>query len=85
MSEEDFDESAQAAYKSELAAVAGVSPSDISLAVAGGSITVTATIATSSTATAQAAAAGVSNAISDAASNGQFLGVTVVSLPVQPT
>ena len=82
---EAFDAAAQASYISQLATTAGVTPSDVTLAITGGSITVTATIRTENETAAQSASTAIAAAISATASSNTFLGFTTAITPVAPT
>jgi len=79
-----FDAAAQASYTAELATTAGVTPSDITLAITGGSITVTATIRTATEAAAQSASAAIADAIASTAQSNTFLGFTTTATPAAP-
>eukprot|EP00966_Prymnesium_polylepis_P136882 3163009-Prymnesium_polylepis.1 len=83
----DFDASARANFKANLASAAGesVSPDDISMAVSPGSVTIAATIRVAGAEAAKTAVSGVSTAISTAANGGGFLGFAVTETPAKPT
>ena len=87
LSVQEFDTSAQASYKANLAAAAGneVTGSDVALTIEGGSITVTAVIRTASLADAESVAAALSPAVTAAASSGVFFGLQLTATPSQPT
>eukprot|EP00966_Prymnesium_polylepis_P217046 5023269-Prymnesium_polylepis.1 len=74
---EEFDATAQASYTANLAAVAGVNVTDVTLSIAAASIVVTATITTPTIAASQSAAASVGSEVSASTLSGVFLGMAV--------